>query len=76
MNLNLKIKPELKMKSDIMFKVFFTRKENPDMAQIINHWLSFIDMERSDLLEMASKKNEKIKNSLKPLILWQKLGII
>ena len=54
------------MKSDIMFKVFFTRKEkkrkeNPDMAQIINHWLSFIDMERSDLLEMASKKNEKIK---------------
>lgn len=55
------------MKSDIMFKVFFTRKENLDMAQIINHWLSFIDMERSDLLEMASKKNEKIKKGNRKL---------
>ena len=29
------------------------------MTQIVNHWLSFIDMERGDLLEMASKKNEE-----------------
>jgi len=40
------------------------RKENPDMTQRINHWLSFIDMERGDLLEMASKKNEKIKKAI------------
>ena len=40
------------------------RKENPDMTQIINHWLSFIDMERGDLLEMASEKNEKIKKAI------------
>ena len=40
------------------------RRENPDMTQIINHWLSFIDMERGDLLEMASKKNEKIKKAI------------
>ena len=40
------------------------RKENPDMTQIINHWLSFIDMERGDLLEMASKKNEKVRKAI------------
>ena len=33
MNLNLKIKPELKMKSDIMFKAFFTRKENEEFLK-------------------------------------------
>ena len=33
MNLNLKINPELKMKSDIMFKAFFTRKENEEFLK-------------------------------------------
>ena len=40
------------------------RKENPDMTKIINHWLSFIDMERGDLLEMASEKNEKVRKAI------------
>ena len=40
------------------------RKENPDMTQIVNHWLSFIDMERGDLLEMASKKNSKVRKAI------------
>lgn len=35
------------------------REQNPDMTKPINQWLAFIDMERSDLLEMA-KKNSKI----------------
>ena len=33
MNFNLKINPELKMKSDIMFKAFFTRKENEEFLK-------------------------------------------
>ena len=31
--MNLKINPELKMKSDIMFKAFFTRKENEEFLK-------------------------------------------
>ena len=33
MSFNLKINPELKMKSDIMFKAFFTRKENEEFLK-------------------------------------------
>lgn len=32
------------------------RKENQDMTRTINHWLSFLDMERGELLEMACEK--------------------
>ena len=39
------------------------RKQNPDMKKPINQWLSFLDMERGDLLEMAKKENEKIKKA-------------
>ena len=34
MNFNLKINPELKMKSDIMFKAFFARKENEEFINV------------------------------------------
>ena len=34
MNFNLKINPELKMKSDIMFKAFFARKENEEFLNV------------------------------------------
>ena len=34
MNFNLKINPELKMKSDIMFKAFFARKENGEFINV------------------------------------------
>jgi len=40
------------------------RKENPDMTRTINYWLSFLDMERGELLEMASEKNDKVKKSV------------
>ena len=40
------------------------RKENPDMTRTINHWLSFLDMERGELLEMACEKNEKVKKAV------------
>lgn len=33
------------------------RKQNPDMTNPLNQWLSFLDMERGDLLEMAKEKN-------------------
>ena len=36
------------------------RKENQDMTRTINHWLSFLDMERGELLEMACEKNDKV----------------
>lgn len=39
------------------------RNQNPDMKQPINQWLAFIDMERGDLLEMAEKENELIKEA-------------
>ena len=41
------------------------RKQNPDMQDERNQWLAFIDMERGDLLEMAKKKNNEIKNAVK-----------
>ena len=40
------------------------RKQNPDMTKRINHWLSFLDMERGELLEMACKKNDKVKRAV------------
>jgi len=40
------------------------RKQNPDMDKAENQWLAFIDMERSDLLNMAIEKNEEIKNAM------------
>ena len=39
------------------------RNQNPDMTVPINQWLAFIDMERGDLLEMAEKENELIKDA-------------
>ena len=39
------------------------RNQNPDMTKAINQWLAFIDMERGDLLEMAEKENEIIKEA-------------
>ena len=40
------------------------RKHNPDMKKPINQWLAFLDMERGDLLEMAEKENEEIKEAV------------
>ena len=40
------------------------REQNPDMTNPLNQWLSFLDMERGDLLEMAKKKNEKVKKAV------------
>ena len=40
------------------------RKENPDMTRTINHWLSFLDMERGELLGMACEKNDKVKKAV------------
>ena len=39
------------------------RKQNPDMKEPINQWLAFLDMERRDLLDMAEKENEIIKEA-------------
>lgn len=41
------------------------RRLNPDMTNVLNQWLAFLDMERGDLLEMAMKENEKIKEAVK-----------
>ena len=41
------------------------RKQNPDMEKAVNQWLAFLDMERGDLLEMAIKKNKKVKEAVK-----------
>ena len=40
------------------------RKQNPDMSNILNQWLAFIDMERRDLLEMAMKNNKEIEEAV------------
>ena len=40
------------------------RNQNPDMTQKENQWLSFLDMERGDLLEMACKENDKVKRAV------------
>ena len=40
------------------------RKQNPDMTNPLNQWLSFLDMERGDLLEMASEKNKNVKKAM------------
>ena len=40
------------------------RKQNPDMTNPLNQWLSFLDMERGDLLEMASKENKNVKKAM------------
>ena len=34
------------------------------MTRTINHWLSFLDMERGELLEMACEKNDKVKKAV------------
>ena len=39
------------------------RKSDPNMKEELNQWLSFIDMERGDLLEMAKKENEEVKKA-------------
>ena len=39
------------------------REQNPDMSKKLNQWLAFIDGERSDLLDMAKKKNKIIKEA-------------
>ena len=39
------------------------REKNPNMNEPINQWLAFIDMERGDLLEMAKKNSEIIKEA-------------
>ena len=41
------------------------RKQNPDMKKALNQWLAFLDMERGDLLEMAIKENENVKEAVK-----------
>ena len=63
MSFKVEINPELKMKSDIMFKAFYGRKENEEFLQE-NHWLLFLDMERRELLEMACEKNEKVRRAV------------
>ena len=40
------------------------REQKPNMKSALNQWLSFIDMERGDLLEMAKNENEEIKNAV------------
>jgi predicted transposase/invertase (TIGR01784 family) len=40
------------------------REKQPNMKEEINQWLSFIDMERGDLLEMAKKENKEIKEAV------------
>ena len=40
------------------------REENPDMKEPINQWLSFIDMEKGDRLEMAKKENKEIEEAV------------
>lgn len=39
------------------------RRQNPDMTKKENQWLSLIDMEREDLLEMAMKNNKIVKEA-------------
>lgn len=41
------------------------RKERPNMKEKVNQWLAFIDMERGDILEMAKKENQEIKEAVK-----------
>ena len=40
------------------------RNQNPNMSIPLNQWLAFLDMERSDLLDMAKKKNKVIKKAV------------
>lgn len=40
------------------------REQNPDMKEPINQWLSFIDMEKGDWLEMAKKENKEIEEAV------------
>ena len=40
------------------------RNQNLDMTKRINQWSAFLDMERSDLLEMACKENDKVKRAV------------
>ena len=41
------------------------RNQRPNMKSAVNQWLSFIDMERGDLLEMAKKENKEIEKAVK-----------
>ena len=40
------------------------REQNPDMKEPINQWLSFIDMEKGERLEMAKKENKEIEEAV------------
>ena len=40
------------------------RKQEPDMSIKLNQWLAFIDMERGDLLDMAKKESNEIKEAV------------
>ena len=58
---------EYKLNNDVKYyyiELSKFRNENPDMTKTINQWISFIDMERGDLLEMASKENKKVKKAI------------
>ena len=39
-------------------------RKNPNMGDVRNQWLAFIDMERGDLLEMAKKENKEIEEAI------------
>ena len=39
-------------------------RKNPNMEDVRNQWLAFIDMERGDLLEMAKKENKEIEEAV------------
>ena len=39
-------------------------RKNPNMEDVRNQWLAFIDMERGDLLEMAKKENKEIEEAI------------
>ena len=42
----------------------FRKQKNINMKESLNQWLAFLDMERGDLLEMAMKENEKVKEAV------------
>lgn len=42
----------------------FRKQKDINMKEPLNQWLAFLDMERGDLLEMAMKENEKVKEAV------------
>ena len=58
---------EYKLNNDVKYyyiELEKFRNQNPDMTKRINQWSAFLDMERSDLLEMACKENDKVKRAV------------